>query len=115
MAKMKQVKPMRITLNIDGKKKTITQNGITLAGMRKIMAYYKEMEELQEVDAVGKLEMIDKMIVLLTEIFIDPRVDFETIENSIMLDELAPLFQEVVQSAMGVTGDEEDPKQEKKN
>lgn len=106
---------MEITLEIDGKKKKITQNGITVAGMRKIMKYYKQMEELSADDAMSQLDMIDAMIVLLTEIFTDPRVDFETIENSILLEDLAPVFQKVVQSAMGFTGEEPDPKEEKKN
>lgn len=101
MAKTKATKPMSIELFIDGKKKKITQNGITLGAMRKIMKYYKRAEEIKENDTVDQLEMIDEMIVLITEIFQDPRVDFETIENSIMLDELAPLFGEIVGTALG--------------
>lgn len=114
MAKLKSTKPMSITLLLDGKKKTITQNGVTVGGMRKIMKYYKEMEQLEDGDTVNQLEMIDKMIVLITELFNDPRVDFESIENSILLEDLAPLFQDIVGAAMGV-GEGEEPKKEKKN
>lgn len=102
MAKSKATKPISIELIIDGKKKKITQNGITIGAMRKIMKYYKRMEELQENDDIEKLEMIDEMIILITEIFNDPRVDFETIENSILLEDLAPVFADIVQTAMGV-------------
>lgn len=110
MAKTKATKPISIELIIDGKKKKITQNGITVGAMRKIMKYYKRMEELEQLDAMDQLEMIDDMIVLITEIFQDPRVDFETVENSILLDDLAGVFQDIVGKAMGVDEKESNEK-----
>lgn len=110
MAKTQATKPISITINIDGKDKKITQNGITVGAMRKIMKYYKKMEDLKEGDFVTQLEMIDDMIVLITEIFQDPRVDFEAVENSILLDDLAPLFQDIVSKAMGTDSSEQNEK-----
>jgi hypothetical protein len=108
MAKTTSTKPISIELNIEGKKKKITQNGITVGAMRKIMKYYKKMEEVESMDSMSQLDLIDDMIVLITEIFNDPRVDFETVENSILLDELAPVFQQIVGTAMGVSNDPKD-------
>lgn len=108
MAKTTSTKPISIELNIEGKKKKITQNGITVGAMRKIMKYYKKMEEVESMDSMSQLDLIDDMIVLITEIFNDPRVDFETVENSILLDELAPVFQQIVGTAMGVSNDSKD-------
>lgn len=106
MAKQQKTKAFSIEIMIDGKKKKITQTGIKTSALRKILKYYKGMEEIAEAEKNGEqvdeLGIIDGMIILLSEIFTDPRVDFEAIENSIDADELANTLEKVLHDAMGV-------------
>lgn len=103
---MAKTKPFSITLLIDGSKKKITQTGMKTSALRKIMKYYKEMEEIAEAEKAGErideLTIIDGMIQLICDIFTDPRVDFETVADSIDANDLADTLENILNSAMGV-------------
>lgn len=102
----KATKSFSITLMVDGKQKKITQKGVKVKVMRNIMKYYRDMEALNEAvlqgEHVDQLEILDGMIVLLTEIFDNPEVTFEAIENSIEVDEISDLLENILGVVMGV-------------
>lgn len=102
----KATKSFSITLMVDGKSKKITQKGVKVKVMRNIMKYYRDMEAMNEAvlqgEQVDQLEVLDGMIVLLTEIFDSPEVTFEAIENSIEVDEISELLENILGVVMGV-------------
>lgn len=103
---MAKTKAFSIDLMIEGKKKKITQTGIKTSALRKIMKYYKRMEEIAEAEKNGErideLEVIDGMIILICDIFTDTRVDFETVADSIDANDLADTLEDILSTAMGV-------------
>ena len=107
----KTTKSFSITLEVDGKQKKITQKGVKVKVMRNIMKYYRDMEQINQdiIDGkqVDQLEILDSMIVLLTEIFDNPAVTFEAIENSIESDDLVDVLENILGTIMGVDDSKE--------
>ena len=102
---MAKTKAFSIDLIIDGKKKKITQTGIKTGAMRKVLKFYKRMEEIAELEKNGErvdeLEVIDSVIILITEIFTNPLVDFDNVADSIDADEIMDVLENILDTAMG--------------
>lgn len=102
----KQTKSFSIDLIIDGKKRKFTKKGVKVKTMRSILKYYRDMEEMTEAMARGEkvddLAVLDSMIVLLVEIFEMPEVTFEAIENSIELEDISNILENILGTIMGV-------------
>lgn len=102
----KQTKSFSIDLIIDGKKRKFTKKGVKVKTMRSILKYYRDMEEMTEAMARGEkvddLAVLDSMIVLLVEIFEMPEVTFEAIENSIELEDISTILENILGTIMGV-------------
>lgn len=98
---------IKITLlNEEGKKFTVQQKSIKTRSMRDLIKFHAEVEAVENGNSeMTELDMIDKMIVVVADMFMDPRVNFDSIQDSIDADDLMPTIQAIFESAMGATGE----------
>lgn len=102
------VKQMSIDLVIDGKKKTVKQNTLTVKALRKLLKFTQNIND-KELQATP-LEQIDMTIQILVDVFNNPLVTFEAIEESIPASELSDLVGQVMTHAFGVEEETDEKK-----
>lgn len=104
---------LEITLLDENQKEfTVKQKGIKTRAMRELIKFYTKMEKHEKAVAEGtekgrmeELQIVDEMIMLVADMFMDPRVNFDTILDSIDFNDLMPTIEGIFEKAMG--GDEE--------
>lgn len=88
-------------LDENGKKFTVKQRGVKTRGVRELIKFYSKMEKHENGEVeLSELEIIDEMISLVTELFVDPRVTFDAIQDSIAFDDLMPTIEDIFANAM---------------
>lgn len=94
---------IKITLqNEEGKSFTVKQKSISTRSMRELIKFHATVEKVEagEVE-MSELQMIDEMIQLVEDMFMDPRVTFDAIQDSITADDLMPTIEDIFSNAMG--------------
>lgn len=94
---------IKITLqNEEGKSFTVKQKSITTRGMRELIKFHAQVEKVEagEIE-MSELQLIDEMIQLVADLFLDPRVTFDAIQDSISADDLMPTIEDIFSNAMG--------------
>lgn len=90
---------LELKLKIDGKLKTFKQKEVSARGMRNMIAFYTKMEKAEKGKIeLSELEMMDEMIVLVSDLFQDPAVNFDAILDGLTSDELFPTLQSVLEN-----------------
>ncbi|MGM0259366.1 phage tail assembly chaperone G [Enterococcus sp. AZ102] len=89
---------LELKLKIEGKAKTFKQKEVSARAMRQMMSFYTKIEKAEKAEtALNELEMLDEMIVLVADMFLDPAVNFDTILDGLTADELFPVLQSVLE------------------
>lgn len=94
---------IKITLqNEEGKSFTVKQKSISTRSMRELIKFHATVEKVEagEVE-MSELQMIDEMIQLVADMFMDTRVTFDAIQDSISADDLMPTIEDIFSNAMG--------------
>lgn len=90
---------LELKLRIDGKLRTFKQTDVSARAMRNMMAFYSKMEKAEKgTIELSELEMLDEMIVLVANLFLDEKVNFDSILDGVTADELFPTLQGVLES-----------------
>lgn len=94
---------IKITLqNEEGKTFTVKQKSITTRGMRELIKFHAQVEKVEAGELeMSELQLIDEMIQLVADLFLDPRVTFDAIQDSISADDLMPTIEDIFSNAMG--------------
>ncbi|WAX22087.1 hypothetical protein [Enterococcus phage vB_EfaS_Ef6.1] len=94
---------IKITLqNEEGKTFTVKQKSITTRGMRELIKFHAQVEKVEAGELeMTELQLIDEMIQLVADLFLDPRVTFDAIQDSISADDLMPTIEDIFSNAMG--------------
>ena len=101
---------IELELKINGKKKTFKQQEISARAMRECIKFYEKVEK----NDLSELEAIDSMIMIVANIFQDPKVTFDTILDGLSANELAPTLQRVFEQINTMGSDEKKPQVTKK-
>lgn len=89
---------LELKLKIEGKVKTFKQKEVSARAMRNMMAFYTKMEKAEKGKIeLSELEMLDEMIVLVADMFLDPQVNFDSVLDGLSADELFPTLQNVLE------------------
>lgn len=89
---------LELKLKIEGKQKIFKQKEVSARAMRNMMAFYTKMEKAEKGKIeLSELEMLDEMIVLVADMFLDPAVNFDAILDGLSADELFPTLQNVLE------------------
>ena len=88
---------IKITLNIEGKKKTFSTSKVNAFTMRKMLQFYKKMEDKNENDLgiSEQLDVMDEMVQIVADVFPNPEVNFDNIWKGLDIDELMPTLEDV--------------------
>lgn len=94
---------IKITLqNEEGKTFTVKQKSITTRSMRELIKFHAQVEKVESGELeMSELDMIDNMIQLVADMFTDPRVTFDAIQDSISAEDLMPTIEDIFSNAMG--------------
>lgn len=88
---------IELKLKIEGKTKTFKQKEVSARAMRNMLQFYTKMEKVNKGEAsMTEVEMLDEMIVLVADLFVNPDVNFDTILDGLTADELFPSLQGVL-------------------
>lgn len=88
---------IELKLKIEGKAKTFKQKEVSARAMRNMLQFYTKMEKVNKGEAsMTEVEMLDEMIVLVADLFVNPDVNFDTILDGLTADELFPALQGVL-------------------
>lgn len=88
---------IELKLKIEGKAKTFKQKEVSARAMRNMLQFYTKMEKVNKGEAsMTEVEMLDEMIVLVADLFVNPDVNFDSILDGLTADELFPTLQNVL-------------------
>lgn len=88
---------IELKLKIEGKVKTFKQKEVSARAMRNMLQFYTKMEKVNKGEAsMTEVEMLDEMIVLVADLFVNPDVNFDSILDGLTADELFPSLQGVL-------------------
>lgn len=90
-----------LKLNVDGKQKEFKQSGVTVRAMRELMKFQVKMDKASKgEEEMTPLDQIDAMVMIITQIFSDPEVNFDNVIDGLNADELENVLTDVF-TAMG--------------